>query len=171
VSECSGVLVPPIGRGSDSPREEWIRVCYVSLHPEKHFTARQLQMTVDHWWPISQHDIWECTPEERALIHQAHRHCQNCQGGRIATPEQCVERGRARSLDFTPEFHRQAGRAGWTAERRETLQERNKTPEKRAALTSALTGRPVSVETRAKLSAATKAHYARKRAEGDSSVI
>jgi hypothetical protein len=83
VSICEGVLVPPVGLGPDSPRETWVRVCYVSLHPDEHFTSRQLQMTIDHWWPQSQWEVWCCTSKEQALIHKTHRRCQDHQGGRI----------------------------------------------------------------------------------------
>ncbi len=84
MSKCGGVLVPPLGRGPDSPRETWIRVCYVDLHPELEFSAKQLALTVDHWFPQSKHAVWGLNSEERSRTHQAHMRCQSHQGGRTS---------------------------------------------------------------------------------------
>ncbi len=83
---CGGVLVPGSAQWPQ-PRAEWVRRCLISEQPDRAWTAAQLKLTIDHWFPQSQHDTWNLSPEERSRVHPAHWFCQNSQGARIANPK------------------------------------------------------------------------------------
>ncbi len=138
MSVCGGVLVPPEGCSPETPRELWVRVCYISLHPDDQFTPKQLRLAVDHFWPRSRADIWQLTDVERLLTHYAHQRCQNFQGGRCADPVKI-------SIGVS---------AAWTDERRAGRGMQNQNSGFRAVVSTALTGVPKSEEHRAAISVA-----------------
>jgi len=120
---CGGVLVPPDGQGSETPRDRWVRRCLIAEQPERTWTTVQLALTVDHWFPQSQHAAWGLSPEDRSKVHPAHKFCQDSQGGRIKTREQWGSAGRAALATRTPEQRSQRGHALKSARTRTSEQQ------------------------------------------------